>query len=166
MTTKTELLEELKKSIDVIQQKIAEIEKEEDNEKQDNCLIKTPRYVDKESVASYIYDYNDSFVANIVSCSPKINMHFADEEQCARYAEALTTFILLRKQPGSEVATDGIKQYVLFPYYNEVSVASYSCVFYKFSRISPCFKSEESARKAIEILGEERILNMFKYFHS
>lgn len=165
MTTKTELLEELKKSIDVIQQKIAEIEKEEDNEKQDNCLIKTPRYIDKESVASYIYDYNDSFVANIVSCSPKINMHFADEEQCARYAEALTTFILLRKQPGSEVAKEA-EQFVLRLCGVNVYVDDVYPFDYKISLISPCFKSEESARKAIETLGEERILDMFKYFHS
>lgn len=93
-------------------------------------------------------------------------MHFADDQQCARYAEALTTFILLRKQPGSEAVKDE-RQYTIETENGDVlGIYPVTTEYWKFVCISPCFNSEEAARKAIETVGEERILNMFKYFHS
>lgn len=162
-------IQELKKQLQILQQKIEGMEKVQIEDNVKDSLIKKTNHIEGKTFY-YIQDTDTEFSCEYsdYGWSPEGNeTHFADEEQCKRYAEALTTFILLRKQPGSEVANDN-SQYIikLKPWGTNPEVEYYSTVGYKLMNISPCFNSEESARKAIETLGEERILNMFKYFHS
>lgn len=158
-------VQELKKQLQEIQQKLEEIEKENSKECNDNCLIKNVSV--NHQGYFYLEYWRSEFTSVEVGGNSVHPMHFADEEQCKRYAEALTTFILLRKQPGSEVAKDKELQYIIdCNMAGNLVIEECSISGFKIGNISPCFNSEESARKAIETLGEERILNMLKYFHS
>lgn len=160
---KAEQIAKLKKQVEALQRTIESME----NNK--SCLIRSP-----DASSTYegayiigrdeIFDFEIDYVATIAGCT---TMHFLDEDQCKRYANALTTFILLRKQPGSEVAVEGRVQYLIgVNYAGEICVHFYEKLGNKVTEISPCFDSVQSAWCAVEVLGKDRILNMFKYFHS
>lgn len=147
----------------------AELEKlkAEDNKEDTkvNCLIQSPEYNDG---CYFLTDETECFTAAEYwnDEDAKNNMWFADKEQAERYAEALSTFILLRKQEGTEPAKDNMQWVIELDDEGNICFEDWESAGAKLRCISPCFNSRENAHKAIENLGEERIVNMFKYFHS
>lgn len=97
-------------------------------------------------------------------------MIFSDVNQVKRYAEAFTTFIKLRKQPGSEAVdssnTPRAQWVIRMSGSNTLEVASFGASYRKMTEISCCFNSKESAIKAMDTVGAENILQMFRNFHS
>jgi len=85
-----------------------------------------------------------------------------------RYKEAFETMILLRQQPGSEISKEDVVQFIIS--INGIGkiflfIEAHDDFILKIDRISPCFASEEDAQRAIDTVGAERILRMFKILH-
>lgn len=77
------------------------------------------------------------------------------------YAKAINTLLDLRRQPGSEAAEDGERQWVIWP---DGSVF-HSNWQNKTSYISPMFDTEASAIAARDAVGLDRILRMYNTLH-
>jgi hypothetical protein len=156
--------------IEAIEKELQELKKvvEQEDKPEIGCLIKTPECDDGEYKSNYISDTASEFKHEEYYSIHQNPMHFADAGQCQRYADALTTFILLRKQHGSEAAVEGVEQFTIEPKEDkaDIHVNVWKMQIYKIRGMSPCFKTREAAEDAIKALGEERILNMFKAFHS
>lgn len=164
MTTSNEL-DALKQELSKISAKISELEQKSEKEPKNNCLIDSS----KSDVQFLFYDNDENFTSDsfYYGSSSIHPMHFSDQVQCQRYADALTTFILLRKQPGSCKAIDYVMQYVIKVDEDyDLYVGDWRSSPCKISEISPCFETEEQAEQAIRQIGKERILEMFKNFHS
>lgn len=94
------------------------------------------------------------------------------------YAEAFDTFLLLRHQPGT-VPPTGYSQFALELFKNYdydrderqergevfIKIISRANMSSKLNKFSPMFGTLEDARGAIETIGEERLIHMFKTFH-
>lgn len=92
--------------------------------------------------------------------------NFQSEELADAYAEAFDTLLLLRHQPGTVAPTGAIQWLISVNFYlTTCSTLMEDNKFKKLTRITPCFASEEHAKQAIETVGEERILRMFKTLH-
>jgi hypothetical protein len=165
-TTTTANKAEAISRIEAIEKELQELKKvvEQEDKAEVDCLIASP--VENHGEHFFIMDDDNSFSAESCGSYHQVGMHFADAEQCKLYAEALTTFILLRKQPGSEAAVSGKEQWTFQP--EGATLESLYCneYEYKICSISPWFSSEKAAYEAIKSLGAERILSMFKAFHS
>lgn len=137
-------LEQLQKTIDDAQKQAEKIREE----------LNKPEY-------KALFDLSDQFKQYVLSS----RFLYPDQETAKAYHEALDTFIQLRKCHGSEPVTD-TEQYFISP--NEsVSPRILSSRFIgdKVSEISPAFDTRQNAQNAINSVGEENIINMFKTFH-
>jgi hypothetical protein len=160
MTKQTEI-DSLKQQLVEIQRKLWEME----NNIHSESLIKSP----KTDLRYYILDRDSHYEGvdidfNLYEVPSEV--HFADKEQCERYAEALTTFILLRKQPGTAPVTDGIEQYIILFGDGDLCIEKYSDLSVKINNMSPCFNSAPAAMDAVRALGKQKIIDMFYNFHS
>ena len=90
----------------------------------------------------------------------------ADKNILDEYYKAFKTFLLLRQQEGSEPPKDGEQWCIVC---NSSTVELYVSSFIhqdnKINRLIPSFKTVEYAQKAINFVGEENIIHMFKTFH-
>lgn len=91
---------------------------------------------------------------------------FQSKELAQAYAEAIDTMLLLRHQPGTVPAADLSQVYINTKDSGaRCNTATDSNIFSKMYRLSPCFAIHEQAQAAIDVVGEQRILRMFKTFH-
>lgn len=99
---------------------------------------------------------------------------FQSEECAENYAKAMDTLLLLRHQPGTEPAKDTRTQFVIEPDWQlseegnpslYIKARELGGLIYKMARVSPCFKTMKDAKNAIEVVGAEAILHMFKTLH-
>ena len=83
------------------------------------------------------------------------------------YADALDTLLMLRHQPGSEVARDEEAQWAIecSDDGKSLRLSSWGCINYKVPYLSPCFSTREAAQAAIDTIGADRILRMFRTLH-
>tara|TARA_R110000822_G_scaffold301108_1_gene424791 strand:- start:13436 stop:13888 length:453 start_codon:yes stop_codon:yes gene_type:complete len=92
---------------------------------------------------------------------------FKSDEIALQYNEAFQTMILLRQQPGSEVPND--KKYqsaIVCIELNKLTIYGFGDIgVKKMSFISPFFASKEDTQRAIDTVGVERILRMFRILH-
>jgi hypothetical protein len=89
------------------------------------------------------------------------------ETTALAYADALDTLLMLRHQPGSEPAKDE-EQWTIRTGDVQRGTLSTTYLFgtnVKASRISPCFATDADARAAIDTIGADRILRMFRTLH-
>lgn len=82
------------------------------------------------------------------------------------YRGAFKTFIELRKCQGTEPAS-GTYQHSMMPTakMEKITILSSTHQSDKMMNLSPTFDTEDNLRAAIESVGKENILNMFKTFH-
>lgn len=98
---------------------------------------------------------------------------FQSEELANDYAQALNTLLLLRHQPGTVPAKDTGNQFIIEPDWkrNEGNPSLYikarelGGLIYKMARVSPCFETLKDAKNAIEAIGEDALMHMFKTLH-
>lgn len=98
---------------------------------------------------------------------------FESETQANEYGQALVTLCHLRRMPGTVAAgdDDGSSEYwsiVLRKcdsgiYYVEADFWMSASTMW--SQISPCFKTKKAAQRAIAVIGEVLLTNMFKTLH-
>lgn len=92
---------------------------------------------------------------------------FQTETLAREYSRAINIMLLLRHQPGSvpstddaqcqiEVKRDGSTGEFILEYPVRIDKAT------KMNKFSPCFVTEQAARDAVQAVGEERLLHMFK----
>lgn len=107
------------------------------------------------------------FYAVPVSSSGSLGQnHFPDLATAQAYADAFSTMLELRRQPGSEpVKEDSQWRIEVDTCCNELLVTYSRSLNYKLSRISPCFATQEQAQAAVKAVGKGRILAMFKTLH-
>lgn len=93
--------------------------------------------------------------------------NFESSSIAQSYAEAFNTMLALRKCEGSECCIDdkfqsaiGISQSL-----EDLRVFNYTSSYAKFDSASPMFISEEYAQAAIDKVGKENIIKMFKTLH-
>jgi len=106
------------------------------------------------------------------ACSSEVGFYahgnlFQSEVIAKAYAEALDTLLLLRHQPGSERACGDRTQYIirLTGDMGRLRVAGFDDTRLKAEYVTPCFVSQHWADLAIETVGADRILRMFKTLH-
>ncbi|OWT55252.1 hypothetical protein [Candidimonas nitroreducens] len=95
---------------------------------------------------------------------------FQTKGLAAAYARAIDTMLRLRHQPGTESPSNKIQATIEVERGDDQSVASIYVtvredVCNKTRGISPCFDTKEHAQSAIDTIGADRILEMFKTFH-
>lgn len=90
---------------------------------------------------------------------------YPDQDTAKAYHEAFGTLIQLRKCHGSEPVSDKEQHFISLNHSNNLRILRSRFVGDKVSEISPAFDTQENAQKAIESIGEENIINMFKTFH-
>ena len=83
------------------------------------------------------------------------------------YSEAFNTMLALRKCEGSECCIDGKFQSAIgvSPFLEDLRVFNYTSSYAKFDTTSPMFISKEYAQAAIDKVGKENIIKMFKTLH-
>lgn len=81
------------------------------------------------------------------------------------YADALDTLLMLRHQPGSEAAIEGGVQCFIRDADGNIAVDTWTSINYKTSCISPMFATFCDAQAAIDTIGADRILRMFRTLH-
>ncbi len=108
---------------------------------------------------------NTAFAGFATDYIDKGNM-FQSKALGEAYADAVNTMLLLRHQPGT-VSNKYEHQFVICIAGSgtSIEILSYDDFTCIASRISPAFKYEADAKKAIEAVGSDRILRMFKTFH-
>lgn len=105
------------------------------------------------------------------ACSNWVQLYkhgnFFQSPQLAKdYALAIDTLLLLRHQPGTEPAIDGDRQWlVLLDWPLKLVASSCRYSYFKQTQASPCFKTEQYAKQAIETVGKDRLMHMFNTFH-
>ncbi len=87
---------------------------------------------------------------------------FDTKEEAQAWADAISTLIELRRQPGSEAPKEGVAQWVIE---RDLGVESWAVYYNKIERISPAFSTEEQARAAIDKIGRELLMQMFNTLH-
>lgn len=102
--------------------------------------------------------------------NPEVYKHgniFTDLEIAEAYAEAVDTMLLLRHQPGTVAAKEGKEQFVID--IEGVSLRPFICPLedldMKAGYLSPCFITRKHAQDAVDAIGADRIVRMFKTFH-
>lgn len=90
---------------------------------------------------------------------------FIDTELTRAYAQALDTLLLLRRQPGTEVPSIRSQYQLEFLAEGNLVVARNQRIAYKLTQISPCFKSDYWAQRALSTVGLPRIKRMFEVLH-
>ena len=98
---------------------------------------------------------------------------FQREELANDYAQAFDTLLLLRHQPGTVPAHDTGNQVIIEPDWPRsehkqdlyIKARELNGLTYKMARVSPCFKTLEDAKNAIEVVGAEALMHMFKTLH-
>jgi len=171
MTNKEQLLNklaELQKNITDAQKQAEELQKQINEPEKPKALLER---VEEGSVDAYYYftSMNDIALATANNTSPNTykGTVFTTQEQAENYRKAFEVFLELRRCEGSEVVSTDT-QFVIRPFDSTVDcieVAESTHCAAKASDISPCFDSRESANRAINKLGAENILHMFRTFH-
>lgn len=88
------------------------------------------------------------------------------EDGLIYYAESLNTLVQLRQQEGTVPPRSGKQALIVARGIGEkVTPVFYGDMEKKVECISPCFSSYEYAIRAIQNIGAERILRMFKQLH-
>lgn len=92
---------------------------------------------------------------------------FQSKELAAAYADAIETMLLLRHQPGTVEAENGGWQCIITIADDgkDVIVYGFDTISEKAGQISPVFSEQEHALAAINTIGADRILRMFKTLH-
>lgn len=93
---------------------------------------------------------------------------FQTQTLAEAYAQAIETMLLLRHQPGTVPANSGTYVLRVVTHYGQpilIKPDTWNSTGFVASFISPCFDTEADAIAAINTVGEERILRMFKTFH-
>ena len=95
------------------------------------------------------------------------DLAFTTGKQALEYRAALATLLDLRRQPGSENPKNGVWQWAILLNEDNSGVFTDDLIgaHTKSSLISPCFHSEEHAEAAINAVGHDRIIHMFKTLH-
>lgn len=91
---------------------------------------------------------------------------FPNAALASKYAEAFSTFLLLRQQPNS-VAASSQTQYQIDVSNDGKSLTAAMVgpmIGVKLSNLSPCFTTKEAAQAAIDTVGASRILAMYRTF--
>lgn len=156
---------ELKASLDNLKQT-----KEKEDSKQNSLL-----HICEDDYVYYIANQAQWTKEDCIDCifmdeGALYNYHSKDgnlfpTEQIAKdYAKALNTMLLLRRCEGTIPATSS-RQYVIRYIDNEVWVDSFNDFGAKVEMICPCFDTQENTEAAIEQIGKDNIIRMFKTFH-
>ena len=89
-----------------------------------------------------------------------------DYEMLENYQKAFETFIALRQCNGTASPLQDNRQWIIKVSQDiKQAFLSYYCYNgFKMSVLSPCFSSQEFAQEAIDKLGQEAIMHMFKTF--
>lgn len=90
---------------------------------------------------------------------------FQSQEIAGHYAKALNTFLLLRHQPGTDVPSDGRGQWFIELHEDNLLIGMVCRIEYKINGISPPFTTRYFAEQAINAVGKDNIIHMFKTFH-
>jgi hypothetical protein len=90
---------------------------------------------------------------------------FASFKQRNAYADALDTLLMLRHQPGSEAANGENMQWSIETEANDLEITYWDSLDFKLRSLSPFFSTEEAAKSAIDTIGADRILRMFRTLH-
>lgn len=92
---------------------------------------------------------------------------FQTDKLADAYAEAIETMLLLRHQPGTEPALAKKVQLVISPRFgpDRLQICEWSSMDIKAEYLSPCFQTQDAAQAAIDTIGADRILRMFKTLH-
>lgn len=93
---------------------------------------------------------------------------FQSKALASAYAEAFETFLALRHCEGTEAVAHEKTQFTIEPAEARnpsLMVDSWVGLGCKMRRISPMFATREDAQAAIDKLGADRILKMFRTFH-
>ena len=91
---------------------------------------------------------------------------FTTQEQAENYRKAFETFLELRRCTGTVKVKNNVEQYTIGLEYDlSICTRSYRGLDSKGECLSPCFSTGTAALNAIETVGEENILHMFKTFH-
>lgn len=156
MNTIEQQIDNLQEQIDALKQQLAEQTKHE--KKQDSLL--------QEGVYYLAEDGGSGFEGNgPCDVSQKVPNSFQSGHISQAYAKAFETFLLLRHQPGTVKAEDGIQWLIRAREEGGVYSDNFWCDSYKVDYISPCFKTKEHAEAAIQTIGEEQLMQMFNTFH-
>ena len=95
--------------------------------------------------------------------------NFPTEGLAAHYAKAINTLLLLRHQPGTVKPRELVGQYFIrldrSGFHPNVMVSRFTGVGAKVTQISPCFETQAAAETAINIIGKNDIIHMFKTLH-
>jgi hypothetical protein len=87
-------------------------------------------------------------------------------ETAKAYGDALDTLLMLRHQPGSEaVGLTNNLQWFVEVRFNKIETYGWPETNSKIVRISPCFGTKGDAQAAIDTIGGDRILRMFRTLH-
>ena len=92
---------------------------------------------------------------------------FNDELIAQAYAEAFNTMLALRKCEGSCTTVNGKEQWSIDidQSLKGIETYAYSGNYSKIITLSPSFSSKEYAQAAIDKVGKENIIKMFKILH-
>lgn len=90
---------------------------------------------------------------------------FTDCDTADAYADALDTLLMLRHQPGTEAVNYFSEQFMVTVDVNRVYAIGMYPDMRKITRISPCFATLDHAQAAIDTIGADRILRMFRTLH-
>lgn len=138
-------LEQLQKTIDDAQKQAEKIH-EELNKTEYKALFD-------------LLDANQTYVLSSRNVYP-------NQEMANAYDKAFKTMIELRKCQGTEPANDNVQYFIVPRLDTNILVAvSSKHLSGKCSEISPMFDTEDNLNAAIESVGKENILDMFKTFH-
>ncbi|WP_323016410.1 hypothetical protein [Castellaniella sp.] len=91
---------------------------------------------------------------------------FPNRDTASAHAEAISTMLTLRHQPGTVSPVSDKSQYLIDLDGDLIArVKSYCRADLKFTRLSPCFDTEEQAQVALDTLGADRVKRMFETLH-
>jgi len=145
-------LKELQANVDALKKDIAS-----DNERVFGFKVKP--YSGEEYYLPSITEVVKRHWANVEICPHYDLPLFKTKEEAESFSDALRTMLLLRTMDGIVSGDFGVdKEYICF-YDGKVAIPSWK---YRRDLISPAFDTKESAQKAIDIIGEDRLTKMFK----
>lgn len=139
---------------------LARLEAIEAEQKELRKLLESSK--EEEAVGSLLE--SNELVHGWTNFQHQFNYEFGTIELAESYSKAFETFIKLRQCKGSEAAEGQEEQWMLEPMDDTVHIEHWNSLDVKIKQLSPCFSTEEYAQAAIESVGEENILQMFKTF--
>lgn len=96
---------------------------------------------------------------------PEIEESSTEQDKASKFITALKTLMELKSHPLAVPASDDNKyQYFICFCITILKINNYSLNSFKLSEISPAFNDKIDAQQAIEDIGENRLIEMFKVF--